>query len=238
MEKFGCWIASQYTAGTDVSELIRFVANQLQECLNVERRHDDGSSAGRAHREQLAVTPCHMKQRHRNQRPNTPVEGKRHDAAAGFDVRKKPSMRGHRAFGKTGGAAGVENRRDVLPRKILYDFAGPFRQGFAGRKNELAAGILDDIIGLCIAESCIDGNGDRAGHLDAEKREAPVESIAEADGHAVTSADSLIPQPARHARGTIPQFTIVDARPAGFDDCFRPRSLLDGRAQHLHQRSG
>ena len=72
-------------------------------------------------------------------------------------------MRGHRAFGKAGGATGVEDRRDVGLREVFDDERIAVGQRLAGEEDEAGARVVEDIVDFGFGETRVDRDGDAAG---------------------------------------------------------------------------
>ena len=113
---------------------------------------------------------------------------------------------------------------------------GPRGSGVVGKADEFASRIGDDVFGFRLAEARVDRHGDRAGELDAEKRQTPLEPVAEANGHAIAPLDAEVPQAAGDAGRAVPQLAIRDPLAAGLDNRLGLGRLFDRRAEHGHER--
>ena len=223
--------------GNGGEDVDAFGLDGLEEGLDVEGRHDDRCAAGFAGGQQLAVAAGDVEERDGDQAAE--ISGRREaDAAAGFHVGEEVLVRGHGAFGEAGGAAGVEDGGDVFGGASGVGEGRAKGERAPVLQNELAAGIVEDVVDFGLAETGVDGDGNGSGELDAEEGDAPVEAVGEADGDAVAVCDALSAEASGEAGGLVPELGVGDAVGSDFYEGFRVGLAFDGVAQHFDKVAG
>ena len=151
-------------------------ADRLEEALEVQRaRQDLHAAAELEHRDQLAVAAGHVEQRHRHERGDrrslraSGVQAAKRVLAVGQEV----AVGGHRALGKAGGAAGVEDRRQVLGGEILARHRLAVRQRRARLERVRRARVLDHVRHLLLGEARVHGHHHRAQRAARRRTRAP-----------------------------------------------------------------
>ncbi len=196
------------------------LADRAQEAVEVERvAQDERAPAELRHHEQLAVAAGHVEQRHVDQRRQLRafVTVELDAAQRVLDVRQEVRVRGHRALGKAGRAARVEDRREILGGEVLDREAIAVGQRLAGTEHVARAAVGDDVLDLGLLEARVDRHGDGARQLRAPEGQHPVDAVGQQDRDAIAALDADHAQPAGHALGALPQLLVGERLTADLD---------------------
>ena len=175
--------------GGDRDQLVDTVlGDRRKEPVDVQRAGKDLDAAAQLERgDELAVAAGDVKQRDRDERRDARSLGAldRQAAKGVLAVGQKVGVRGHRALGKAGSAARVEDRREIARAEVVGHEPVPLGQLLAVGEGELRAGVLDDIGDLVLGKARVHRHRRGARELDAEEGQRPVDPVGQTDCHAV-----------------------------------------------------